>query len=172
MSEVTGSSAPKGTASTGRVAEPSRIAASLRLTAALLALLAASLLAAPELMQLRSAPPEHEERAVPLGTMLVPAFDAPAARSAGPFVVRSTPLEQGSVLMVESEPAEAEVIVDGVAQGRTPVSLTLECGRHPGPVRVEVRRRGYAAAAHELPCNERTMTQLTARLSRRRTPRP
>jgi len=172
MSEATGSTGSMGTASTAQRAEPSRLAASLRVVASLLAVLAASLLVAPELRQLGSEPPRREDLALPLETTLVPAFDGPAPRSTGPFVERSTPLEQGSVLMVESEPAGAEVLVDGVAQGRTPVSLTLECAGHPGPVRVEVRRRGHAAAAYELPCNDRTMTQLTARLKRRGNQRP
>ncbi|HTM05569.1 MAG TPA: PEGA domain-containing protein [Vicinamibacterales bacterium] len=45
------------------------------------------------------------------------------------YAVRSAPASRGSV-RIESEPGNASIVVDGHAQGATPVTLDLPVGRH------------------------------------------
>lgn len=69
----------------------------------------------------------------------------------------------GAILMVESEPAGATILVDGKDQGQTPVSVGLEC--LPGtPVLVEFSLRGYEKAKHRTVCPHDALVKVTARL--------
>jgi hypothetical protein len=78
---------------------------------------------------------------------------------------------KGAILMLESEPEEALVFVDGKEQGETPVSVGLECT--PGkPVHVEFALRGYARAKHDTVCPKDMMVKLTARLKKKASKRP
>ena len=70
---------------------------------------------------------------------------------------------EGAILMVESEPAGATILVDGKDQGQTPVSVGLEC--LPGtPVLVEFSLRGYEKAKHRTLCPHDALVKVTARL--------
>ena len=69
----------------------------------------------------------------------------------------------GAILMVESEPGGATILVDGKDQGQTPVSVGLEC--LPGtPVLVEFSLRGYEKAKHRTLCPHDALVKVTARL--------
>ncbi|MCY1082883.1 PEGA domain-containing protein [Archangium lansingense] len=69
----------------------------------------------------------------------------------------------GAILMVESEPSGATILVDGKDQGETPVSVGLEC--LPGtPVLVELSLRGYEKAKHRTLCPHDALVKVTARL--------
>ncbi|HEX5754480.1 MAG TPA: PEGA domain-containing protein [Archangium sp.] len=70
---------------------------------------------------------------------------------------------EGAILMVESEPSGATILVDGKDQGETPVSVGLEC--LPGtPVLVEFSLRGYEKAKHRTVCPHDALVKVTARL--------
>lgn len=72
---------------------------------------------------------------------------------------------KGAILMLESEPEDARVFVDGKEQGETPVSVGLDCA--PGkPVHVEFALKGYARAKHDIVCPKDMMLKLTARLKK------
>jgi hypothetical protein len=76
----------------------------------------------------------------------------------------------GAILMVESEPSGATILVDGKDQGETPVSVGLEC--LPGkPVVVDFSLRGYAKAQHRTFCPHDALVKVTARL-RKSTSKP
>jgi hypothetical protein len=69
----------------------------------------------------------------------------------------------GAILMVESEPSGATILVDGKDQGQTPVSVGLEC--LPGkPLVVDFSLRGYAKARHRTLCPHNALVKVTARL--------
>jgi hypothetical protein len=71
----------------------------------------------------------------------------------------------GAILMVESEPAGATILVDGKDQGETPVSVGLEC--LPGtPVLVDISLRGYEKAKHRTVCPHDALVKVTARLKK------
>lgn len=70
---------------------------------------------------------------------------------------------EGAILMVETEPSGATILVDGKDQGETPVSVGLEC--LPGtPVLVEFSLRGYEKAKHRTVCPHDALVKVTARL--------
>jgi hypothetical protein len=148
---------------------PWRVAAALRLGAAGFALMTVVLFVMPELngsIQLPLAP--ETETLVPTNfKTIVPTLDTPDPSKDPEEVIteQSTAFDGAVVLMVESEPANVSVRVDGNDQGNTPVSLTLDC--LPGkPIKVEVSRKGYERAQKITFCRMNTMVKLYARLKK------
>lgn len=148
---------------------PWRVAAALRLGAAGFGLMTAVLFAMPELNRSIELPtaPETEELVKTTYRTIVPTLETPAP-SADPEEViteQTASFDGAAVLMVESEPPNVSVRVDGNDQGNTPVSLTLDC--LPGkPIKVEVSRKGYERAQKITFCRMNTMVKLYARLKK------
>lgn len=143
---------------------PWRVAAVLRFCAAGFALMAVALFVLPELRGSFQAP-HPVELNQPTYTTIVPVLETPAAPEELDRVVteQTASFEGAAILVVESEPENASVRVDGSDKGNTPVSLTLDCV--PGkPIKVEVARKGYASAQHLTLCRTNTMIKLYARL--------
>jgi hypothetical protein len=140
----------------------------MRLGSALCALLASALLAWPAFQQ---APPpslgELTGGAGPLGERQVITYapsESPLPQAGVNTSEQGSPL-RGFALVLESEPAGAQVVVNGRSQGETPSSLTPEC--KPGePLKIEFSLRGYERALHETRCQEDTLLKVLARLRR------
>lgn len=72
---------------------------------------------------------------------------------------------KGAILMLNSEPSGATVVVGGQNQGETPVSVGADCV--PGkPISVTFSMRGYDKVTHETLCPEDTLVKVTARLQK------
>ncbi|MBZ4416675.1 PEGA domain-containing protein [Myxococcus sp. RHSTA-1-4] len=141
------------------------LAAALRLGSACFGVLAAVLLVLPELQRVSQSSAD-ENPALPEQT-LAPRFDTAAPVREGEVREQRAPIEGTSLLIAESEPTGATVSVDGVKQGTTPLSLTLECT--PGaPLRVKFVRKGFDSVEHTTVCRADTMTELSTRLRRSR----
>ncbi|PTL76656.1 PEGA domain-containing protein [Vitiosangium sp. GDMCC 1.1324] len=162
------------------------VAAGLKLASALCALVAVGLFVRPlvlnelslkprmvTLMPTFASSPQAEEPARPV------ARDTPAeapergtgSTAAPPEPSRNTVTREeradfdGAILMAESEPSGANVLVDGHDQGETPVSVGLDC--IPGtPVLVEFSLRGYEKAKHTTLCPHNALVKVTARLKK------
>ncbi|MFP2934349.1 PEGA domain-containing protein, partial [Pyxidicoccus sp. 3LG] len=147
------------------VPPPRPLVAALKLGSAACGLVAAVALVLPELQHLGETPTKDDVPRVE--KTLAPSFDAPAKVREGEVGEQRVAIEGGILLMVDSEPTGVAVSVDGVKQGTTPVSLTLDCT--PGaPLRVQFSRRGYDSLEHASVCQADTMTQLSARLRKAR----
>ncbi|MCP3140584.1 PEGA domain-containing protein [Pyxidicoccus xibeiensis] len=143
---------------------PRPVLAALKLGSAACTLVAALVLVLPELQRFGAGP---EEPALRIETTLAPSFDAPTKVREGEVGEQRAAIEGGILLMADSEPSGASVSVDGVKQGVTPVSLTLDCA--PGaPLRVQFSRRGYDTLEHATRCQADSMTKLSARLRKAR----
>ncbi len=143
---------------------PWRVAAVLRLGAAGFALMAVVLFVLPELRGSFQAP-DPAELNQPAYTTIAPVLETPAAPEdlEQVFTEQTASFEGAAILVVESEPENTSVRVDGGDKGNTPVSVTLDCV--PGkPIKVEVARKGYASAQHLTFCRLNTMIKLYARL--------
>ncbi|MFL5353467.1 PEGA domain-containing protein [Archangium sp.] len=161
---------PGGPASPG----PSRtewLAAGLKLASALCALAAVGLVVRPLLLgelsltprMLTLQPTFSEEPVAPPPV----AAETPAPQEAPPgSVTREERADfDGAVLMIDSEPSGATVLVDGRDQGETPVSVGLEC--LPGtPVIVSISLRGYERAKHTTLCPHDALVKVTAQLKK------
>lgn len=150
-----------------------RVAAVLKLASALCGLAAAGLFVLPLV--------RGEVSSAPRSITLQPLFPAEAPpppeppREAPPQVLppgeeRVATEERldfkGSILMVESEPSGATLLVDGKDQGETPVSVGLEC--RPGqPVVIDFSLRGHDKVRHRTPCPRDELVKVTAKLRRR-----
>ncbi|HEY0094682.1 MAG TPA: PEGA domain-containing protein, partial [Archangium sp.] len=147
-----------------------RLAAGLKLASALCALVAVGLFVRPLLLGELSTQPRMitlqptfspaPEESPPERTPGTPAPAEPAPET----VTREERADfDGAILMVESEPAGATILVDGKDQGQTPVSVGLEC--LPGtPVLVEFSLRGYEKTKHRTLCPHDALVKVTARL--------
>jgi hypothetical protein len=147
------------------------MAAVLKLASALCGLAAAGLFILPLV--------RGEVSSAPRAITLQPLFPAEAP-AAPPEPPREAPAQElppeeervateervdfkGSILMVESEPSGATILVDGKDQGETPVSVGLEC--RPGqPVIIEFSLRGHDKARHHTPCPRDELVKVTAKL--------
>jgi hypothetical protein len=140
------------------------VAAVLRFCAAGFALLAVALFVLPELRGSFQAP-DAVELNQPAYTTIAPVLETPVAPGdlAQAVTEQTAPFDGAAVLVVESEPENALVHVDGSDKGNTPASITLDCV--PGkPIKVEVVRKGYARAQHLTFCRTDTMIKLYVRL--------
>lgn len=73
---------------------------------------------------------------------------------------------EGYVLVVDSEPSGATVLVNGKNQGEVPVSVGLDC--NPGDrVLVELSLQGFERARHTTTCKRDTMVKVSARLRKK-----
>ena len=145
---------------------PWRAAAVLRFCAAGFALLAVVLFVLPELRGTFQAP-HAAELNQPTYTTIAPVLGTPEApeKLDQVFTEQTAPFDGAAILVVESEPENASVRVDGNDKGNTPASITLDC--LPGkPIRVEVARKGYASAQHLTFCRTNTMIKVYARMRR------
>lgn len=159
------------------------VAAVLKLASALCALVAVGLFVRPLLLgELTTGPrmltlqPTFSEEPVEPEASAEPsepeaaAPEAPVGRTSAPqapsrgSVTREVRAEfDGAILMVESEPSGANVLVDGKDQGETPVSVGLDC--LPGkPVVVDISLRGYEKAKHTTLCPHDALVKVTASL--------
>jgi PEGA domain-containing protein len=161
-----------GPASSG----PSRtewLAAGLKLGSALCALAAVGLVVRPLLLGELSTTP----RTLTLQPTFTeePVAQPPAAAETGGPAPQEVPSGSvtreeradfdGSILMIDSEPSGATVLVDGRDQGETPVSVGLEC--LPGtPVIVSISLRGYERAKHTTLCPHDALVKVTAQLKK------
>ena len=69
----------------------------------------------------------------------------------------------GAILMVESQPPGANIRVNGVDQGETPVSVGLDC--MPGKdLVVDFSLRGFEKSRHRTLCPKDALVKVTARL--------
>jgi PEGA domain-containing protein len=158
----------------GQASRQEGLAAGLKLASALCALVAVGLFVRPLLLgELTTGP-----RMITLQPTFSPApVERPAQSAAVETPVTTAPVElppetgvreeradfEGAILMVESEPGGATILVDGKDQGQTPVSVGLEC--LPGtPVLVEFSLRGYEKAKHRTVCPHDALVKVTARL--------
>jgi hypothetical protein len=74
-------------------------------------------------------------------------------------------------LLIDSKPDDAEVLVDGVDQGRTPMAMTPQC--KPGSTLIlELRKSGYKPYVHTTPCRTERMVRVSATLQRLGKARP
>lgn len=162
-----------GPASSG----PSRLewlAAGLKLGSALFALAAVGLAVRPlwlgELSlkpRMLTLQPTFSEEPVKAPEPVAAETKTPAPQEAAPgSVTREERADfDGSVLMIDSEPSGATVLVDGRDQGETPVSVGLECV--PGtPVIVSISLRGYERAKHTTLCPHDALVKVTAQLKK------
>jgi hypothetical protein len=162
-----------GPASSG----PSRtewLAAGLKLASALCALAAVGLVVRPLLLGELSLKPRmltlqptfsQEPVAAPRPVAAEPETPAPQEPPPGSVVREERADFDGSVLMIDSEPSGATVLVDGRDQGETPVSVGLEC--LPGtPVIVSMSLRGYERAKHTTLCPHDALVKVTAQLKK------
>jgi hypothetical protein len=150
------------------------VAAVLKLASALCGLAAAGLFVLPLV--------RGEVSSAPRTLTLQPLFpaEAPAPQETPPQEAPSqeVPPEEekvateeridfkGSILMVESEPSGATILVDGKDQGETPVSVGLEC--LPGqPVIIDFSLRGHDKAKHRTSCPRDALVKVTAKLRKR-----
>jgi hypothetical protein len=143
---------------------PWLVASALRLGTAGFALMTAVLFVLPELSGSFQAPTVADIVKTTY-TTLAPTLDTPppAANPEQAITEQTTSFDGAAILVVESEPGNVSVRVDGNDQGNTPVSLTLDC--LPGkPIKVEVARKGYERATHLTFCRTDTMIKLYARL--------
>lgn len=143
---------------------PWRVAAVFRFCAAGFALLAVALFVLPELRGSFQAP-DPAELNQPTYTTIAPVLATPVLPEDPAQVVteQTAPFDGAAILMVESEPGNALVLVEGSDKGNTPASITLDCV--PGkPIKVEVTRKGYARAQHLTFCRTDTMIKLNVRL--------
>ncbi len=92
------------------------------------------------------------------------AAGAPAERpftltAADRHVVLSENLQSGATLRIESQPAGARVVVDGLAAGRTPVTVPAIAGRHV----VQLRKTGFRTKTVAVPAErpEQAVVSLT-----------
>lgn len=147
------------------------LAAGLKLASALSALVAVGLFVRPLLLGELSTQPrmitlQPTFTSVPVESPPERTPDAPGAPKELPqeTVTREERADfEGAILMVESEPGGATILVDGKDQGQTPVSVGLEC--LPGtPVLVEFSLRGYEKAKHRTLCPHDALVKVTARL--------
>ncbi|WNG41117.1 PEGA domain-containing protein [Archangium violaceum] len=155
------------------------VAAVLKLASALCALAAVGLFVRPLVLgELSTAPrmltltPTFSEpvESESSGESSAPGEEAPVERTPAPqapsrnSVTReSRAAFEGAILVVESEPAGANVRVDGKDQGETPVSVGLEC--LPGkPVIIDISLRGYEKAKHTTLCPHDALVKVTASL--------
>jgi hypothetical protein len=143
---------------------PWRLAAVLRFGAAGFALMAVVLLVLPQLRGSFQAP-QPAELNQPTYKTIAPVLSTPASLEdqAQAVTEQTAAFDGAAILLVESEPENASVRVDGNDKGSTPASITLDC--MPGkPIKVEVTRRGYESAQHLTFCRANTMIKLYARL--------
>ncbi|AKJ08392.1 PEGA domain-containing protein [Archangium gephyra] len=154
----------------GQVSRLEGAAAGLKLASALCALVAVGLFVRPLL--------QGELTTGPRMITLQPTFSStpverPAVETPGLKTPTELPQEtgvreeradfEGAVLMVDSEPAGATILVDGKDQGETPVSVGLEC--LPGtPVLVEFSLRGHEKTKHRTVCPHNALVKVTAQL--------
>ena len=154
------------------------LAAGLKLASALCALVAVGLFVRPLLqgelttgprmltLQPTFASTPVEERPAERAPQGVTAPTAPKELPPDAAVREERADFDGAILMVESEPSGATILVDGKDQGETPVSVGLEC--LPGtPVLVEFSLRGYEKATHRTVCPHDALVKVTARLLRK-----
>jgi hypothetical protein len=143
-----------------------RVAAALRLGAAGFGLMAAALFVLPELSGALQSPTAGVVVA-PTFKTIAPALETPPPPADPEKVIteQTTSFDGAAVLVVETEPGNVSVRVDGNDQGNTPVSLTLDC--LPGkPIKVELARKGYERAQHLTFCRSNTMIKLYGRLKK------
>ncbi len=77
----------------------------------------------------------------------------------------------GAILMLESEPEGAALVVNGKDEGETPISVGLDC--KPGArLVIEFTLRGYERAKHTTRCPENALLKVTARLRKAEGPPP
>jgi hypothetical protein len=142
------------------------VAVVLRFGAAGSALVAVALLVLPQLRGSFQAP-QPEEINQPTYKTIVPVLSTPTAPEAPSQAVteQTASFDGAAILLVESQPENASVRVDGNDKGSTPASITLDC--LPGkPIKVEVARKGYESAQHHTFCRTNTMIKLDVRLRR------
>lgn len=143
---------------------PWRVAAVLRFGAAGFVLTAVVLFVLPQLRGSFQAP-QPAELNQPAYKTIAPVLSTPAAPEElkQPVTEQTTSFDGAAILLVESEPENAAVRVDGNDKGSTPASITLDC--IPGkPIKVEVTRKGYESAQHLTFCRSNTMIKLDVRL--------
>lgn len=155
-------------------AGPSRtewMAAGLKLAAALCALAAVGLVVRPLLLGELSLTPrmltlQPTFTEAPPVAEPEPGTPAPPQEPAQGSVTREERADfDGAILMIDSEPSGATVLVDGKDQGETPVSVGLEC--LPGkPVIVSISLRGYERAKHTTLCPHDALVKVTAQLKK------
>jgi hypothetical protein len=68
-------------------------------------------------------------------------------------------------LLIDSRPDDAQVLVDGVDQGRTPMAMTPQC-KLGSTLILELRKSGYKPYVHTTPCRTERMVRVSATLQR------
>ncbi len=164
---------PRPVASAGEL-----VAAVLKLASALCGLAAAGLFVLPLLRgEVSSSPrlitlsptsaasaPQPTSKAIAAPK---PRVDEPAAEEPPPETEKQTQEArtpfQGALLSLESHPSGANVRVNGVDQGDTPVTVGLDCV--PGrTLVVEFTLKGFQKATHRAKCPRNALVTVTARL--------
>lgn len=136
------------------------LGAVLKLASALCALAAAGLFVLPLVRGEVSSAPRYVTLQPSFSQEAPPAPDAPKEEK---VTTEERSDFEGAILMVESEPSGATILVDGKDQGETPVSVGLEC--LPGkPILVDFSLRGYEKAQHRTLCPLDALVKVTARL--------
>jgi hypothetical protein len=151
------------------------LAAGLKLASALCALAAVGLVVRPLLLgelsltpRMLTLQPTFSEEPVappPVAAETEPGKPAPQEAPPGSVTREERADFDGSVLMIDSEPSGATVLVDGRDQGETPVSVGLEC--LPGtPVIISISLRGHERAKHTTLCPHDALVKVTAQLKK------
>jgi hypothetical protein len=92
-----------------------------------------------------------------------PAVYAPVTPVVGPGEVYMTEsAANGFILVIESVPDGAEVIVDGLSKGETPASLNFDC-RPPSSLALTLKKPGYLPIDRTIACKRDVMLVLKAR---------
>jgi hypothetical protein len=97
-----------------------------------------------------------------------PAVYAPVAIAEKPAVVKPGDVYEtespanGFILVVESTPDGAEVIVDGESKGETPASLNFDC-LPPKTIALTLKKPGFLPIERTVACKKDTMVVLKAR---------
>ena len=82
------------------------------------------------------------------------------------IVVESESKADGFILIVETSPEGADVLIDGSSRGESPASINLDC--LPGaPVSLELRYPGFATLRRTVMCKLDVMQVMRARLEKK-----
>lgn len=137
------------------------LASALWLVSSVFAVAAASLFTLPAVRDLLAPKP-----AAVVYAPTPPTPPPPAQPALNPDTTEESSEFEGYILMVDSEPGGATVLVNGKDQGEVPVSVGLDCS--PGDrVLVELSLQGFERVRHTTTCKRDTMVKVSARLRKK-----
>jgi hypothetical protein len=108
---------------------------------------------------------QPDEPAARLNWSIYGAGEGTKLKKAGELRVTASE-SAGFMVLVDSEPQGAEVLLDGVSIGPTPASANPKC-KPGGRFTVEARQPGYASVSEEIACSENQYLLIETKLKKR-----